>query len=178
LDEPNVQFKLLSDQRDLERMVQGLGLALELFKSPHVSALCNNVFVPRPNAYIRQLGWLSRRNYIEAALAAMVLDIGGGIRHFALSGAGFLPDQIPEVGPELNHLVYSLAGHMFHPAGTCRMGPKADPFSVVDSQCRVHGVDGLRVVDASVMPTLPRGNTNIPVIMIAEKISDEINRAH
>ena len=62
-------------------------------------------------------------------------------------------------------------------AGTCRMGPKADPFSVVDSQCRVHGVDGLRVVDASVMPTLPRGNTNIPIIMIAEKISDEINRA-
>lgn len=177
LDEPHVQFKLLSDQRDLERMVQGLGLALELFKSPHVSALCNNVFVPRPNAYIRQLGWLSRRNYIEAALAAMVLDIGGGIRNFALSRAGFLPDQIPEVGPELNHLVYSLAGHMFHPAGTCRMGPKADPFSVVDSQCLVHGVNGLRVVDASVMPTLPRGNTNIPVIMIAEKISDEINRA-
>ena len=178
LDEPNVQFKLLSDQRDLERMVQGLGLALELLTSPHVSGLCNNVFVPRPNAYIRRLGWLSRRNSFEAALVALALDIGGGMRDLALSGAGLFPHQIPEPGAELNHLVYGLAGHMFHPAGTCRMGSIADPFTVVDSQCRVHGVDGLRVVDASVMPTLPRGNTNIPVIMIAEKIADEINRGH
>jgi choline dehydrogenase-like flavoprotein len=100
------------------------------------------------------------------------------MRDLALSGAGLFPHQIPEAGAELNHLVYGLAGHMFHPAGTCRMGPISDPFTVVDSQCRVHGVDGLRVVDASVMPTLPRGNTNIPVIMIAEKIADEINRGH
>lgn len=176
LGEPSVQFKLLSDPRDLERMVQGLILALELLKSPHVSALCNNVFVPRPNAYIRRLGWLSRRNYFEAALVALALDIGGPLRDFAISGAGLLPHQIPDAGPELNHLAYTLAGHMYHPAGTCRMGLEADPSAVVDSQCRVHGVDGLRVVDASVMPTLPRGNTNIPVIMIAEKIAHEINR--
>ena len=60
---------------------------------------------------------------------------------------------------------------MFHPAGTCRMGAEDNPAAVTDAEGRVYGVTGLRVVDASLMPSLPRGNTNIPTIMMAEKIS-------
>lgn len=63
-----------------------------------------------------------------------------------------------------------------HQAGSCRMGPPGDPGAVVDPELRVHGVDRLRVVDASVMPLVTSGNTNAPVIMIAEKASDMIKR--
>ena len=60
--------------------------------------------------------------------------------------------------------------HYFHPVGTCKMGPASDPASVVDSTGKPHGVEGLHVVDASIMPTVPRANTNLPTLMVAERI--------
>jgi choline dehydrogenase-like flavoprotein len=66
---------------------------------------------------------------------------------------------------------------MFHVAGTCAIGPDHDPLAVVDPQCRVRGVHGLRVIDASVMPVVPRANTNIPTIMVAERAVDLV-RTH
>jgi choline dehydrogenase len=63
---------------------------------------------------------------------------------------------------------------IFHPVGTCKMGPASDRAAVVDAQGRVHGVTGLRVADASVMPTITSGNTNAPTLMIAEKIAAAI----
>src|SRR5262249_41145806 len=71
------------------------------------------------------------------------------------------------------HIRQNVAG-TFHPVGTCRMGAANDRDAVVDTVGRVRGISGLRVVDASIMPTVPRGNTNIPTIMLAEKISEAI----
>jgi choline dehydrogenase-like flavoprotein len=63
-------------------------------------------------------------------------------------------------------------GDYVHPVGTARMGPNGDAGAVVDQRCRVRGLDNLRVVDASVMPNVPRANTNLTCIMIGERVAD------
>jgi 4-pyridoxate dehydrogenase len=75
---------------------------------------------------------------------------------------------------ELKAHVRATMGTVHHPVGTCMMGPASDDMAVVDGDLRVIGAEGLRVVDASVMPDLIGGATNAPVIMIAEKASDSI----
>ena len=64
----------------------------------------------------------------------------------------------------------------YHPIGTCRMGAVEDATAVVDPSCRVRGVERLRVIDASIMPSVTRANTNLTTIMIAEKMADELKR--
>jgi choline dehydrogenase-like flavoprotein len=76
---------------------------------------------------------------------------------------------------EIEQFIRDHADTIYHPVGTCRMGP--GPMDVVDAQLRVHGMQGLRVVDASIMPRVVSGNTNAPVIMIAEKAADMVRAA-
>jgi choline dehydrogenase len=89
-------------------------------------------------------------------LIAEELMPGAGLEHYA----------------DLAAYLRQNAEHRHHPLGTCRMGTESDPGAVVDARLRVHGLHGLRVVDASVMPDDPSGNTNVPTIMIGEKAAD------
>ena len=79
-----------------------------------------------------------------------------------------------ETDEELAREAGNISTSIFHPVGTCKMGRLDDASAVVDDQLRVIGVNGLRVVDASIMPTIVSGNTNSPVIAIAEKASSMI----
>ena len=94
----------------------------------------------------------------------------GALRRYAPEE--LLPGVEVQSEEELIEAVGNIATTIFHPVGTCRMGQ--DPGAVVGADLRVHGLKGLRIVDASVMPRIVSGNTASPVIMIAEKAADMI----
>jgi choline dehydrogenase len=106
----------------------------------------------------------------------------GGIRmtRAIMNAPAMQPLQVKEIFPdpglqgddELIAWVKQTAETTYHPVGTCKMG--SDPMAVVDERLRVHGIAGLRVADASIMPTLTSGNTNAPSIMIGEKAADMV----
>jgi choline dehydrogenase len=86
----------------------------------------------------------------------------------------YLPGLQYETDEELAIAAGLIGATIFHPVGTCKMGHADDPTAVVDSRLRVRGVSGLRIVDASIMPTITSGNTNAPTVMIAEKGAEMI----
>ena len=92
----------------------------------------------------------------------------------AQAGEPMIPDREPRTDAELEAFIRQRAETLYHPVGTCRMG--VDDMAVVDPTLRVHGLEALRVVDASVMPTIIRGHTNSPTIMIAERAADLIRQ--
>ncbi len=107
--------------------------------------------------------------------AKLSLEIFSQKAFDAFRGAPIYPAKAPRNDAELIAFVRERAETVYHPVGTCRMG--SDDGAVVDPQLRVNGVTGLRVVDASVMPDLPGGNTNAPTIMIAERAADLIRNS-
>ena len=166
--EPRIDFNALSDPRDRIRLVRGLAFLLELVDDPAVAPLLGERFAPSASGFVRRLNRPSPGNGLIAGLAAAGMDSSATLRRRLLSAAGPSMDTIGSGDDALDAFVRRSVGSMFHPAGTCRIGRPDDPDAVVDPQLRVLGVTGLRVVDASVMPTLVRANTNLPVTMIAE----------
>ena len=81
----------------------------------------------------------------------------------------YLPGRVADDEASLVKAAGEIGTTIFHPVGTAKMGLASDPMAVVDERLRVFGLQGLRVIDASVMPTITSGNTNSPTIMIAEK---------
>jgi choline dehydrogenase len=94
----------------------------------------------------------------------------------AIRTGEIVPGDGVKTDAEIDAWIRRSAETIYHPVGTCRMGAAGDPMAVVDETLRVVGLEGLRVIDASVMPTLVGGNTNAPTIMIAEKAADLILR--
>ena len=84
------------------------------------------------------------------------------------------PGEDVQSDDEIDSWVRQNVETAYHPTCTCKIGADDDNMAVVDSQCRVRGLEGLRVVDSSIFPTVPNGNTNAPTIMIAEKAADQI----
>ena len=106
---------------------------------------------------------------------AMARQIAQAAPFKPFAGEPLLPDNKVQTEDKLRSFIARNLATVYHPVGTCKMG--VDPLSVVDPQLRVRGVNGLRVADASIMPTIVNGNTNAPAIMIGEKAADFLRAA-
>jgi choline dehydrogenase len=104
----------------------------------------------------------------------MMRDVAAQAAFDPYRGPEYAPGAAVKTDAEIDAWIRRTAETIYHPVGTCRMGAAGDPMAVVDGELKVQGISGLRVVDASVMPTLVGGNTNAPTIMIAEKAADLI----
>ena len=176
-DEPSVDFNLLSDQRDLERMMDGV----RRFSAMHLTPLLESVTTdPFPASYsdkVRQVGLLSRKNKLLTDGFAKMLDGPAALRKYLLKNYVMEGVSIHDMltdDEKLEAFVRKAAVGVWHASCTCRMGAADDPMAVTDNAGRVRGVAGLRVTDASIFPVVPCANTNFPVLMTAEKVSDAI----
>ena len=174
---PNVEFNFLGADIDLTRMMMAFDRAVDIVCSEQLRALGGRPFPVRFTDQLRRMNEVGRGNAVKAQLIATLLDIVPGLSDFALgtlTGRSVdLPLLIKDRDALAAHLRDNVAG-VFHPVGTCRMGRADDVDAVCDSAGRVYGVAGLRVADASIMPNVMAGNTNLPVIMAAEKIAAAI----
>jgi 5-(hydroxymethyl)furfural/furfural oxidase len=150
---------------------------VEMLADPRVGDIGGVTFPVKFTDRLRMLNRVSRANALKSTVIARLLDLVPALRGPVF---GTLADRridlaalVQDDAALAEHIRDNVAGQ-FHPVGTCRMGRTDDPNAVVDTAGRVRGFAGLRVVDASIMPTLTRGNTNIPTTMLAEKIAAAI----
>jgi 5-(hydroxymethyl)furfural/furfural oxidase len=133
---------------------------------------------PFPASYsdrVRKIGVVNTKNKVLTKIAATMMDGPAALRHYMIDNfvvEGFTFDQVMNDDEALEAFVRKAAIGVWHASCSCRMGRTEDPMAVVDTQGRVKGVQGLRVVDASIFPVVPCANTNFPTLMAAEKIAE------
>jgi 5-(hydroxymethyl)furfural/furfural oxidase len=171
---PCVEFNFTGHDLDLKRFMQGFRRAVEVLAHEKVRAMTGVTFPVKFTDRLRRLNRITPANKVQSAVIAALIDL---VPPLAAPIFSTLADRRVDLATLVadddalaTHIRENVAG-TFHPVGTCRMGGANDRDAVVDSEGRVREIAGLRVIDASIMPTAPRGNTNIPTIMVAEKIS-------
>ncbi|HXN70880.1 MAG TPA: GMC family oxidoreductase N-terminal domain-containing protein [Bradyrhizobium sp.] len=175
LKEPIVEFNLLSDRRDLDRLISGFRKMAGLQMSAPLMAVTDKPFPASYSDRVRKIGVVNARNRILTAIAAALMDGPAALRHYMIDTfvvEGFTFDQVMHDEEAMEAFVRKAAIGVWHASCSCRMGRPDDPMAVVDTEGRVKGVQGLRVVDASIFPVVPCANTNFPTLMAAEKIAE------
>jgi 5-(hydroxymethyl)furfural/furfural oxidase len=173
--EPIVEFNLLSDRRDLERLMSGFRKTAALQMSAPLRAVTDKPFPASYSDRVRKIGVVNAKNKILTAIAAALMDGPAVLRRYMIDTfvvEGFTFDEVMSDDEALEAFVRKAAIGVWHASCSCRMGRPDDPMAVVDTQGRVMGVQGLRVVDASIFPVVPCANTNFPTLMAAEKIAE------
>ena len=184
LDEPDIQFHFMP--LSAERPGQGLhpfsGVTQSVCVLRPDSRGHQHIVSPDPKAQPSIIAnYLATESDRQVTLDGMKLarKISEMTSFKRLMKREHFPGAEARTEDELMAVARKYGTTVFHPCGTCKMG--SDPMAVVDQRLKVHGIDGLRVIDASIMPNMISGNTNAPTIMIAEKASDMIRedaRAH
>ena len=173
----DIDFNMCSDPRDMERMVIGVRLMCRLQADPAVQEQVEQVFPISLSDWARKLAVHSKFNAAQTFAGAMLMESSAALRRFMLekliADAPSLDDLANDDGACREWIAGAVLGH-WHASCTCRMGAADDPGAVTDPSARVYGVEGLRVADASIMPSVPCANTNIPTIMIGEKVAATI----
>lgn len=174
---PEVELNLLSDGRDLERMAIGVRRLAEVLQRTSLHRHPGDFFPAAFSPRIKALSRVSPANALLTRLLGLGLDTPAPLRRWIVerfvTGGQRMADLLADEAALHAFIRKSVFG-VWHASGTCRMGAANDLHAVTDTEGRVHGVAKLRVVDASLMPSLPSANTNIPTIMMAEKIADAI----
>ena len=173
---PDIDFNMCSDWRDMERLIMGVRMMIKLQAHPAVQRTCAQIFPLSYSDRARRYAVYSRTNEIQMAIGGRLMDLGAPLRRLLVNMLIADGPSIEDLADESTLKAWiadTVLGH-WHATSTCRMGASDDPGAVTDPAGRVYGVGGLRVCDASIMPTVPCANTNIPTIMVGEKISAAI----